>query len=168
MTEKLPVKRREFKHYSDDEITRGLMTLAFSRNATEAVELLQEQGVITPDRSTLTRWRERYQNRYVEIVEKHKETIEKVLVVEQRELARAARDGAMEAVELERKRIKVGDVKDAAGSARNLMTTAAIAIDKLMALEGRPTSVVKYLSGEEALRNLAKYGRVIEGTAEEE
>jgi len=154
--------------YSEDEITRALMTLAFSRNATEAAELLKQQGEISPTPDTLKKWRDQHQARYIELVEKHRETIEKVLVVEQRELARAARDGAMEAVELERERIAAKDVKDAAGSARNLMTTAAIAIDKLMALEGRPSSVVKHLSGEQVLRELSQYGvKVIEGSATE-
>ena len=60
------------------------------------------------------------------------------------------------------------EVKDPAGTARNTATTVGILVDKKMAFEGRPTSVIKHLSGLEALRKLEQYGiKTFDGTVEE-
>src|SRR3954470_4112178 len=109
------------KPYNDDEITRGLLTLAFTRSPKEAAELLKQQGEIAPTWQTLAKWRDKYQDRYVELVEKHRNEIEKVLVIEQLDLAREATQAAREAMQLERTRIADGSVKDAASSGRNLI-----------------------------------------------
>jgi hypothetical protein len=164
---KIPVRGGRGIKYSADEVDRALIMLAVSRTPRDAAERLKEQGIIAPSARQVAYWKDQYQDRYVELREKYREDIEKVMVVESMDLAREFLQEGKELLGYVRKQREDGTLRDASAAVQRVITSYAILVDKMMAFEGRPTSVVKHLSGEEALRNLAKYGRVIEGTAEE-
>lgn len=153
---------------TEEDLARWFLVLCTEGgNARAASRVLASQGVRVSARR-LASLRERHPARYREVRDRHFRRLEDVLVAEQRELAMAAGQAAREAVELERARIASGDVKDAAASARNSETVAGIAVDKLLGLSGRPTSVEVHVSLEEILRaRRREYAQYIEGSVEE-
>lgn len=161
--------------YTAEEVDRVLVTLAMSRTAQDTYDRLKQQGAMdhVPAVRTIAYWRKHYEPRFIELRQKYRYEIEQVIVAEQVELIRSANAAAQEAIDLERKRIADGSVKDAAASARNMQTVVGIAVTKILELEGRVTSQVVHLNGEQILRKLAQRGRVderadAESTAEED
>lgn len=158
------------RRYSPEEITHGLTCLATNGgNAVQAAEQLAQLGLDIPSR-TLYYWRsELHPDRYRDICEEIAPQIEQRVVHLQRELAVRATNAALQAVDLEHKRIALGEVKDAAASARNLSTVAGISVDKILSLTGRPTSITEHRTPEQAMKRLKTLhpGLFVEGTAEE-
>lgn len=154
--------------YTPEQITQGLTALALAGgNSVTAEAQLAELGCPIPAR-TLCAWRtDQHPERYRDICNEVAPQIEARVIHLQRELAVRATETALLAADLERDRLSKGDVKDAASSARNLSTVAGIAVDKIMSLTGRPTSVIEHRTVDESLNKLKRLGLVVEGTAEE-
>lgn len=159
----------ERNSYTAEEITNGLTAVALcGGNCVQAEQRLQQAGRAIPA-NTLYTWRNhRHADRYREISDTLAPQIEAQVVDLQRELATRAATAALLAVDLEHKRIAQEDVKDASASARNLSTVAGIAVDKILSLTGRPTSVIEHRNADESLARLKRLGLVIDSTATEE
>jgi hypothetical protein len=153
--------------YSAEQITNGLTAVALcGGNCVQAAEQLKAAGTPIPE-NTLYDWRNhRHAERYREISNELAPKIEAHVVDLQRELATRAARAALLAVDLEHKRIALGEVKDASTSARNLATVSGIAVDKIMSLTGRPTSIIEHRNADQILRELQAFGYV-DGTAED-
>lgn len=145
--------------YTPEQITAGLTVLALcGGDAARAEAQLTEQGQRVPD-STLQAWRDTFHpERYRDICTDLAPQIEARVVHLQRELAVRATEGALLAANLERTRIENGEVKDAASSARNLSTVAGIAVDKILSLTGRPTSITEHRNADQVLGRLERLG----------
>lgn len=160
----------EHERWTPDQIVAGLTALALNGgNASRAAEQLQAAGLeISHD--TLTRFKNsRFPRRYRDACDRLAPQVENVVVNYHRELAVQAAHAAQRAVALETERLAAGEVKDAAKSAQNLATTAGIAVDKVLSLTGRPTSITEHRTPEQAFKRLQSLvpGLVFEGSAEE-
>lgn len=155
-------------HYTTEQVTEGLTALALAGgNSVTAEAQLTELGRRIPARTLLT-WRtDQHPERYRDICNDVAPQIESRVIHLQRELAVRATEAALLAADLEHKRLAEGNVKDAAGSARNLTTVAGIAVDKIMSLTGRPTSVIEHRTVDDSLNRLHRLGLVVDSEAEE-
>lgn len=153
--------------HTPEMIEMGLMTLATCGGRTSvAAQTLAAKGIEIP-KGTLNYWRyDLYPNRYRDIVDRYSATIEREIVNNVRALALRASEAAHKMLELEEQRIVEGDVRDAAGSLRNIATAIGISVDKIMILEGRPNQITESRSADDVLRGLRDRGYV-DSTAEE-
>ncbi len=149
-------------HMTAEIVDTALLAYAMCGSAATASERLKTlDPPIKVHEHTLHHWRKTlYPNRFRALVEKHATSIEAQVVTSVRGLALAASDAAHEAVALERTRIASGEVRDAAGSARNMATVLGIATDKLLLLQGRPTVISETRTADDVLRDLDATGRV--------
>ena len=165
----MDLERITARDYDEETVERALMLLVHNDFAvTQTCRDLKQQGINLPTK-TLSDWKRRYPNRLRFYALEAAPQIEEQLVQKQRAVASAAIDASMEAVEKEREKIMRGDVRDYAASARNLATVSAISTDKMLALTGRPNTIVGTEKKPEAiLAELQKLApQIIEGTAEE-
>lgn len=142
--------------YTEEQIRRGLLTVAKHGGSGEnASKELRSQGLPIPA-STLNTWRTRtHPDLYQEIHATYGREIEANLVSRFREVAIAATEASLEAVNVARQQLLKGEAKDPAGAARNLATTAAINTDKLYLVTDRPTEVRADRGASEILNALA-------------
>ncbi len=143
-------------------VETALLLLAMTANATEtSARLAQMDPPIKVSAATLGKWRkETYPNRYRALVEKHQAQIEREVVAAVRELALAAFGATRAAVDLELQRIQGNDVRDAAASARNLVTIGGVATENMLKLQGRPTVISEVRSADDVLRAMEARGWV--------
>lgn len=163
------LERITSRDYDADTVERALMLLVHNDLSAEQTSRdLREQGIEIPA-ATIWGWKRRYPNRLRFYATESAPRLEQELVQKQRAIASAAMEASMEAVEREREKIKRGDVRDYAASARNLATVSAISTDKMLAMTGRPSTIVGSEKKPEAiLAELQKLApQIIEGTAEE-
>lgn len=163
------LERITSRDYDEDTVERALMALVHAdMSPAQASRDLAEQG-LDIDRNLLWKWQRRYPNRIRFYAVEAAPKLEQELVQKQRAIASAAMQASMEAVEKERDKIMRGDVRDYAASARNLATVSAISTDKMLAMTGRPSTIVGTEKKPEAiLAELQKLApQIIEGTAEE-
>jgi len=112
----------------------------------------------------LQNWRARHKKEYDEIAEKHKGVIEENIIRTLRETIVVAETAERAAVEitldqLERARIHQNmRPADAAITANNLANIKSKAIDRLLTLTGRPSSIVETRQAEVLLRQLENSG----------
>lgn len=153
--------------YTPEQVLTALNALALNGGHIElARKTLHAQGHDV-SRATLYRWRtETYPERYRQVCDQLAPQVEAHVIELQRSLAVQATQTAIQAVELEQRRLRGGKVKDAAASARNLATVAGISVDKILSLSGRPTSVIEHRTVDDDLRALRAAG-IVNGTAEE-
>ena len=158
-----PVKRVPERRYTNEDRDKALMALVLLGSSQAAED---EVGV---PRRTISDWRRRYAQRFYELSELHRASAEKAIIAKFREAGHKAADAIHEAIDLEHERIKTGEVKDAAASARNLATAAGISVDKMLVLDGRPTEITKDATVEQLLDKYRKDrpSMVIDGTAVE-
>lgn len=158
------------QRHEPEHVAHALATLAMcGGNARQARERLLAGGIDVSE-STLKYWRnDRFPERYRQACEDTAPQIEAQVVDFQRELAYRASQAAQHAVALELERIDAREVKDASASARNLATTAGIAVDKVLSLTGRPTTIHEHRTPEQAMKRLRTLhpGLFVEGTADE-
>lgn len=174
MSENLPEKRPAHRPggstYSQADKEYALTFLVFARGPREAEENLKKDGKLnpSPNHQTLQRWRDHaHTDMYLQIRERTQAQREAMVIARIDPIIDQAFEVTAKALTKLDEQLDRDEVKDPAGAARNAATTGAILVDKKMAFEGRPTSVIKHLSGEEALRKLSQYGvKVIDGTAE--
>jgi hypothetical protein len=144
-----------------EQVDIALLTLAILGDSDKAAEQLKAAGISVSAR-TLRMWRtKRFPRRYTLLAGRYSQEIEAQLVHGVRDIALNAQHGVMDAVDLERTRLKTGDVKDAAASARNLATVLGISADKLRLLTERPTEIREQRDGAAALRSADAMGFVI-------
>lgn len=137
-------------------------------NAGQAEELLKTSTRARA--ATLTAWANRYPRRYALACNRYAREIEEHVVSGAREVAVQAQEATRAAVALELRRIEAEDVKDAAGSARNMATVFGITVDKLMVLTGRPAHIVEHQTPDAVLAGLTELGKTsgfVDSTAEE-
>ena len=144
-----------------ETIERALTAVAISGSSYKAAE---KTG--TPAR-TIREWAQKNPERLEAIKRERAPLIDQACVAHFRDIVLNASQATLKAAELEHERINTGEVRDAAASARNLATTAAIATDKIALMEGRPTAIVEHRNPDEVLKRLQAKGLVIDSTATE-
>jgi hypothetical protein len=145
----------------------GLLTLAsVGGRYRTAHKTLKEKGLTIPE-TTLQYWRlTQYPNRYRDIATRQAAQIEGEIVNNVRALALRASEAAYKALALEEERIESGETRDASGSLRNIATSIGISVDKILLMEGRPTTITEARSSDDVLRGLQDKGYV-DSTAED-
>lgn len=156
--------------YSPEIIDQALLALAYTRRAKEAHEQLKIAGITpTPSIDTLKRWRDEFAPRLAELTEKHGAEIEKHTVGNYLDVVAKAVAASSLLVDKTLEQAEAGNLRDPASSAQKMAITAGIFQDKILVIQGKPTSIVGHKSGEEALRTLArKYAPPVDSTATEE
>jgi hypothetical protein len=153
-----------------DEVDKCLLALALNGGAlARTVREMKAAGIkVSPDQ--LREWRDKFPKRYQWHATENAAKLEKDIIASQREIIAAATSAALDAVAEEHERIRRGDVKDAAATARNLATVVGISTTKLLELSGRPTSITEVRKPEEILKALKRKGFQVdvEGSAEDE
>jgi len=143
-------------------VERALTALALAGD--NAVRASATIGI--PDR-TLRDWRQKYRDRYDEIRLELAPQIEQQIVQEARAFAITAGQAERELLQATLEATRNGTIKDPASALRNITTSKALQIDKVLQLEGRPTKTTLHLTSEDVLNSLQHRG-YINGTAEEE
>jgi len=156
-----PIKSRS---YTMEQVDGALLALCVNGgNSIQTAKQLKERGMDVAS-STLREWKlYDYPKRYAQIHSQHFSALEDTLVRNERELALAASQASLKAVQKASEQIDQG-IQDPARAAQALATTAGIATDKLLTLTGRPTATIQHVDSEAILR---KYGGHLEGTARE-
>ena len=148
------------RRYKPEDIERGLTALALTGNSIRAAE---QTGF---NERTIRKWREGHAQRYAEIQAGRAQIIEQACVEEFRQIIYEGAQGTRRAIHKARTALEdlSIDAKDASTTAKNLATAAAIATDKVLLIEGRPTSIVHH-QAESVLKQLDAKG-FIDSTAE--
>lgn len=143
-----------------DEATVDAALLALALNGSEYSRTAKDlaAGGIKLDERTLREWRDRYPNRYRFHLQENVGRVEGQAVAGYLQVIRRAQEAMMDAIELEHQRIKRGDVRDASSSARNLATSAGIATQHNLNLQGRPTIIQEVRKPEDIARRLRELG----------
>lgn len=155
---------------SEEEITTCLMALvAWAGQTTPAARYLKAEKGISVKPTTLKEWMTaRYADRFEKMRTEYGRQLEEKLSNDMREVAAFATEGAREAVEAARKRIRAGDEPDPARAAANLATVATKQTDKLLSLTGRPQVITESRNATEMLRGLiAEFPQVFQLSAEQ-
>lgn len=157
----------------DDQVDACLLALALNGGAVaRTVREMKAQGIkVSVDQ--LADWRDKFPKRYSWHHTENARKLEDDIVAGQRELIAAAVSAAKKAVDVEMQRIVAGEVRDAAGSARNLATVAGIGTTKILELTGRPTQITEVRKPEQIIAQLKKVGYDIsdsdvEGSADDD
>lgn len=149
-----------------DMVTRELALTALvfcAGSINKAQEALRDQGIDIPYQ-TLNTWKRRYSKEYNQIAEKNKAALEENIIRNLREtvvIAEAAERAAVEIALKELERAKLQEnmrPTDAAIAANNLANIKGKAIDRLLTLTGRPSSIIETRSAEVLLRKLQNSG----------
>lgn len=148
------------RRFSPEDIERGLTAIAITGNSYAASE---QTGF--SDR-TLRSWQHKYPARLAEIQAGRAQLIEQACVEEFRQIVYEGAKGTRKAITKAQEALDTLpiDAKDASTTAKNLATAAAIATDKVLLIEGRPTSIIHH-HAENVLKQLDAKG-FIDSTAE--
>lgn len=157
-----------------EELEAGLLALALAGgNGREAERQLALQGIKIPAR-TLSSWPKAHAERYAEVCNGNAKRIEVFVTALARQNALEAASVVSEAIRKAREGLGSPDVKsgEAARIAKDLSMVQGIQTDKLLTLEGRPTSIVRSeRDADDIIESLQKLApgvfQVIDGTAEE-
>lgn len=152
--------------HTPEQFEIGLMALvAAGGNAQRASDALKSQGHDL-NRRTLTHWRNEYPRRYQTLAAKYAKDIEPLVETAAREVALAGFQVAQAAIEAAQHQLDAGEVKDPGTLARNMATSSAIAVDKVLAISGR--NVVQHVHDVKGdIRILERLG-VVEGVVDAE
>jgi hypothetical protein len=145
--------------YTEEQVTQGLMALiAAAGSAPTAAKYLQNEKKLEITADALNGLRRRNGARYDEMREKYRGQLEANLVHENRDLARLAIEGQLEAVAKARAMLASGQDRDPARTAANLSRVSAAATDKMLSVSGRPSQITEQRGLQEVLRSLAAKG----------
>lgn len=147
--------------YAEADIERGLTALAVLGDSEQASE---HTGIPS---STIRSWTKTQPERYEHIVANRARLIDQACIEEFRNLAQTAVRVSLIAVKQEEKNLLAGRTREPGQSGLNLIKTAALAIDKVALMEGRPTSITEHRTTDDILRSLEKKGYLVDSTAEE-
>lgn len=146
------------------KVQKGFLALALAGDNTARAS--ETCGI---NERTLRYWRQKYREEYDRIRRDLAPRLEQVVVAEQYafvlEAGRAKRlalQKTMEALEAD-----AIPARDLPGALKSITTAEAISVDKILALSGRPTSVVEHRSANDIVRKLAALGAVTDATAVE-
>jgi hypothetical protein len=157
--------------YSPETIDAALLALAYTRRSKEAREQLELAGVSPlPTARTIARWGIEFSGRLAELTEKHGAEIERHSISQYQTIVTKAAAVTDMLVEKTGEAAERGELapKDLANAAKSMATVVGIITDKILIVQGKPTSIIGHKSGEEALRTLArKYAPPVDSTAEE-
>ena len=138
--------------YTDEQIETALTTVAITANAKEAS---RTTGI--PHR-TILNWCNRHADKLKRIQEERAPQIEQAVIGKLRQGMLRGADATLLSIEKAIEQLEAGEVKDAAAFARNLATTQAIQADKMLLLDGRPTSISEHRTVDDELRELERLG----------
>lgn len=148
--------------YTEHDIDRGLKALlAFGGSPTAAHRALKEAFELDIPTGTLKSWRDNvHAELYAKLQEEYGPEIEKAMVRDIRDLARAASTVERLAIEHALEALERGHVRpaEAAQIALNLSKVKQSNIDKLLALTGRPQQITEHRSAAEIIRALEAKG----------
>jgi hypothetical protein len=164
VAERLPARR-----FTLEETDTALLELALAAgNAELAARKLHEKGLKIAAR-TLRDWRnETHADRYIELQARVAPKVEAVLVNRFRENAIRAGEVAREALEQTSEDLTSGKA-DAGKTFQQVMVGTGITIEKMLLMEGRPTTVVESRDTQQLLAELKEIAPslVVESTAVE-
>lgn len=128
------------KTYSQEEITRGLLAVAFwSGNTRKASDFLGEDGLEIPAK-TLWNWsNKQHVEEYEQVRTKVLPKVREKAAEEHMALAEIQMEVAAEATEALRGKVDQIKPRDLSTTVRNMSTAAAIETDKAQLLGGQPT-----------------------------
>src|SRR6185312_12479146 len=148
--------------YSQDDIDWCLQALvAWSGNAYAAHKWLEEnaEGRRVPNINTLRSWgRTKHWERYEQIREQWGGLRERSIANDMRDVAAAAVDAQMLAVERAKERLEADRDSEPARTAAALAKVGQVSVDKLLSLTGRPTTITENRNVNEILRSLVAKG----------
>jgi hypothetical protein len=148
--------------HTEADIERGLTALAVLGDSDSA-----SQHVGIPA-STIRAWTKNQPERWQHIQANRARIIDQACIDEFRTLAQRAVRVALIGVQQEEKNLLAGRTREPGQSALNIIKTAALAIDKIALLEGRPTTIIEHRTADQILASLAEKGLVVDGTADED
>lgn len=152
-----PIEKHNLKAPPED-VDRALLALALNGGAIERTVRELKAADVKVSSDQLADWRDKFPKRYQWHATENAAKLEKDIISSQREVIAAATRATMDAVAMEHERIKRGETKDAASSARNLATVVGISTTKLLELSGRPTSITEVRKPEEIIKALKNRG----------
>ena len=150
-----------YRNYTPEQVETALTAIAITGSMKEAAELT---GI---PYTTVTTWRYKYADKYERIREERAPQIEQAVIKNLRAVMQRGSEATLLSIEKAVEQLEAGEVKDAAAFARNLATTQAIAADKMLLLDGRPTSISEHRTVDDELRELERLG-FFDTTCEEE
>jgi len=154
--------------HSEEDVSLGLLTLALNAGSSrKAAKNLSVQGYSITE-GTLRYWREKYPERYHEIQSTKLKEIENLIIASGYESVIKADELEKEALALEMSRTRGKKIPDAARTAKNAAEVKRINLERIAALQGKPTRIIEHRNGDELLAGLARLGLVVDSTATEE
>lgn len=158
---------------NEADVQKALTAMVMFETLDEAVSYLEDEGIKT-SAEKLEVWRDRmYAERFQRRREELAPVIEARLASNLLDNAGLAADVTRLAIEKTRDMLADGRIADPSRVARDLSQVATQAVDKRLALQGRPTQIVEKRDFSEIARALeglgvAKVVGAIDSTAEEE
>jgi hypothetical protein len=140
--------------HSDEDVTAGLMAVIGTTTFVEAAALLAGEGRSIGEK-TLREWvKETKVTQFEKLREEWAPKIEASLANNLLENARLAAETERMAIEQARTELQEGRAKEPAKIARDLSQVKSQAIDKRLALQGRPTQITERRDVNEIVRAL--------------
>jgi hypothetical protein len=144
---------------------RGLLALALGGGSLRRAAAMS--GI---SENTLKEWRGRFREEYERVCRDVAPRLEAIVVNEC--YARVIALGELETLAMEKLEAALANneipARDLPGALRNITTSKAINVDKILALSGRPTQVIEHRSMPAIYERLSKLGALtkpVEGTA---
>lgn len=153
--------------FTEEEVDNALLALIALGSPTQASRALDDVYGLEIKPDTLTRWRKStHATRYAQLQENHAADIENAMVRDLRDIVKAATELMRDAIEKtayvvenESHRIRPTEMAQIAASMAKVQQTA---IDKMLALTGRPQSITETRSAADIIRALEAKGVKIE------
>jgi hypothetical protein len=155
-------------HYPPATIDQALLQVALTGSPRRAHHRLASTGVEIPE-DTIRTWAVyAYPRRLAHIRRTIAPQIERQIADDGREIAHTAGQAILEATAQTHEALINGEIREPYKVLRDLSITRGIALDKTLALEGRPERIVEYRNTDydNALNTLKRLG-IIDTTAEE-
>lgn len=119
--------------------------------------------------STLRDWRREHRPEYERVRKELAPKLEATVVAEMYAFVIEAGRVKRLALEATAQAIEDGEIrgKDLPSALKSISIAEAVAVDKILVLSGRPTSVVEHRSAQEIVAELARRGAIVDATAVE-
>jgi hypothetical protein len=161
--------------HSEVDIERAITAMIVCPTLEDAVEALEEQGIQTTI-GVLEVWRDRepgISERYAKRREELAPQLEGVFANDLLDNARRSSLVIQLAIDETKQRLETGTVAEPSRVARDLSQVMSQAVDKRLAIQGRPTQITEHRDVNEILRQLVALGvfkidDAIESTAEDD
>lgn len=154
--------QRFLSEKNDVDVQKTLTAMVMYETLPEAVSYLEDEGISTTVEK-LEVWRDRM---YADRLQKRREelapVIEARLAADMLDNATLASDVTRLAIQKTRDMLEAGRVQDPSRVARDLSQVATQAVDKRLALQGRPTQIVEHRDTAEIIRKLEGMGVAVQ------